>query len=206
MARLAVHDLAVARGGWPVLTGVSFSVGPGEALILRGPNGAGKTTLLRCLAGLQPAQAGQIDGAEAETVYASHADGVKDALTVEENLAFWARVYGTTVPDWIWAAFDLTSLKHRPGGTLSAGQRRRLGLSRLGVVGRGILLLDEPTVSLDTASVVRFAQFLKDRHLASGGSAIIATHIDMGLDAPVLDIGKFAASEDAAGGSDEAFL
>ena len=44
---LAVHDLSVTRGGVQILSGVGFSVGPGEALILRGPNGAGKTTLLR---------------------------------------------------------------------------------------------------------------------------------------------------------------
>lgn len=204
--RLAVRDLGVARGGWPILQGVSFELGAGEALILRGPNGSGKTTLLRCLAGLQPPLAGRIEGAEEETAYASHADGVKDALSVEENLAFWARVHGTEIPDWLWRAFDLDGLRQRPGGTLSAGQRRRLGLARLGVVGRRILLLDEPTVSLDAASVALFAAFIRERHLGQGGMAIIATHIDLGLDAPVLDIGRFAAAEDAAGGSDEAFL
>ncbi len=55
---LRVTDLAVARGGVPVLDGVSFAVEQGAALILRGPNGAGKTTLLRCIAGFEPAGAG----------------------------------------------------------------------------------------------------------------------------------------------------
>ena len=51
---LSVHDLAVSRGGVPVLEHVSFTLAPGGALVLRGPNGSGKTTLLRTVAGLQP--------------------------------------------------------------------------------------------------------------------------------------------------------
>lgn len=203
---LRVRDLTVARGGWAILEGLSFDVTPGAALILRGPNGIGKTTLLRTLAGLQSPVAGTIEGAADEVAYASHADGIKDALSVEESLQFWARVYGQPVPDDIYDRFDLADLRHRLGGTLSSGQKRRLGLARLGVVGRRILLLDEPTISLDRQSVGLFAEFLRDRHLAQGGSAVIATHIELGLDAPVLELGTFAARSGAAGGSDEAFL
>lgn len=203
---LRVRDLAVARGGWTVLEGLSFEVKPGEALILRGPNGIGKTTLLRTLAGLQPPVSGEIEGAGDDVAYASHADGIKDALSVEEILAFWAKVYGHPVPDDIYDIFDLADLRHRLAGTLSSGQKRRLGLARLGVVGRKILLLDEPTISLDRQSVNLFAEFLRERHLGQGGSAVIATHIELGLDAPILELQPFAAEEGAAGGSDEAFL
>ncbi len=206
MTRLTVTDLSCARGGIPVLDRVSFAVDAGQALVLRGPNGIGKTTLLRTLAGLQPALAGTIDLPEEEAAYASHADGIKATLTVEENLTFWAQLYGSAVPDTVYDAFDLTALRLRAAGTLSAGQKRRLGLARLGVIGRKVLFLDEPTVSLDTRSVGLFADYLRETHLAAGGIAVIATHIDLGLDAPVLDLTPFKASATMSGASDEAFL
>ena len=61
---LSIQNLAVARGGVPVLGNVSFAIAPGQALILRGPNGAGKTTLLRTIAGLQKPLSGVIEGAD----------------------------------------------------------------------------------------------------------------------------------------------
>lgn len=203
---LHVRDVTCARGGVPVLSGVTFAVEPGQALILRGPNGIGKTTLLRTLAGLQPAIKGQVDYPEDQGAYASHADGVKTALNVAENLAFWADVHGTDLPDAIFDMFDLGDLRHRLGGTLSAGQKRRLGLARLGVIGRKVLFLDEPTVSLDGFSVRLFADWLQNTHLAAGGVAVIATHVDLGVAAPTLDLTPFKAAPDAAGGTDEAFL
>ena len=203
---LEVSDFSCARGGVPVLTGVNFAVKAGQALILRGPNGIGKTTLLRTLAGLQPAIGGTVNYPEDEGAYASHADGIKTALSVTENLKFWADVHGTIRPDDILETFDLADLRDRLGGTLSAGQKRRLGLARLGVIGRKVLFLDEPTVSLDGFSVKLFARWLQDKHLAGGGVAVIATHIDLGVAAPELDLTPFKAAPNAGGGSDEAFL
>lgn len=204
---LRVSSLAVERGGQPVISGLSFEVPPGGALVLRGPNGIGKTTVLRTLAGLQPPIAGTVQYPEDTAAYASHADGVKPTLTVTENLTFWAQVYGREVPDSVYAAFDLDALRTREAATLSAGQKRRLGLARLGVIGRTVLFLDEPTVSLDRFSVQMFATFLRDTHLAAGGIAVIATHIDLGLDAPELDLTPYrTAPEGRVGGSDEAFL
>ncbi|APE43962.1 heme ABC exporter, ATP-binding protein CcmA [Sulfitobacter alexandrii] len=203
---LRATDLAVARGGLPVLTGVGFALEPGQALILRGPNGAGKTTLLRAVAGLQPVLAGRIEGAEDRVAYAAHADGLKAMLTVTENLAFWARVFGTKDIGAALDAFDLHGLADRLAGTLSAGQKRRLGLARLLVTGRPVWVLDEPTVSLDTGAVALFADAVR-AHLRRGGSALIATHIDLGLEATVLDIAPFRANATTrAGASDEAFL
>jgi heme exporter protein A len=204
---LIVDDLCVARGGVPVLTGVTFRLPPGHAVILRGSNGAGKTTLLRTLAGLQPALSGQIAGAEDRIAYAAHSDGLKSMLTVAENLRFWAEVFGGAGIGNALDAFDLKGLRDRLAGTLSAGQKRRLGLARLLVTGRPVWMLDEPTVSLDTRSVEMFAEAVRS-HLGQGGSALIATHIDLGLsEAEVLDVAPFRADATTrAGASDEAFL
>lgn len=202
---LKVKHLAVARGGVPVLEGVSFTLSAGRALVLRGPNGAGKTTLLRTVAGLQPAFEGEIDGAEDRIAYAGHADGIKAMLTVAENLRFWARVFNRTEIDAALEGFNLRDLEDRNAGSLSAGQKRRLGLARLMVTGRPFWVLDEPTVSLDAASVALFAEAVRG-HLASGGSALMATHIDLGLDeAAVFDVSPFRAKPRVSA-ADEAFL
>lgn len=189
---LTLTEGGLSRGGVPVLAGVNFTLSAGAALILRGPNGIGKTTLLRAIAGLQPLDFGQITGADETIAYASHADGVKATLTVRENLTFWAQVFGQTSVDTAMQALNLTDLADRLAGNLSAGQKRRLGLARLLVTGRGIWVLDEPTISLDAASVTLFANLIRD-HLASGGAALIATHIDLGFAAQVLDLEQFRA-------------
>jgi len=190
--QLSVDNLSVARGGIAVLEGVSFRVTPGEALILRGPNGIGKTTLLRALAGLQPALSGDINAPSESIAYAAHSDGIKHVLSVRENLAFWADVFGTTDISPAMSAFELRPLANRSAGALSAGQKRRLGLARLLVTARPIWILDEPTVSLDTHAVAMFANAIRS-HLATGGIALIATHIDLGLEADILDIAPFKA-------------
>lgn len=203
---LTIRDLCVARGGVPVLEGLSFSLAPGQALILRGPNGAGKTTLLRTLAGLQPPLSGQIDGAEEQIAYSGHSDGLKSMLSVTENLTFWADVFGQRDIGPAIAAFSLEGLKDRLAGTLSAGQKRRLGLARMLVTGRPIWVMDEPTVSLDVDAVAQFAKAVQG-HLHAGGAALIATHIDLHLEADVLDVTPHRAALDLrAGASDEAFL
>ncbi|MGI1663607.1 heme ABC exporter ATP-binding protein CcmA [Palleronia sp. KMU-117] len=201
---LEVRDLTCARGGVPVLAGVSFRLDPGEVLVLRGPNGSGKTTLLRTIARLQPPVTGEILAQPDAIAYAGHADGLKGTLSVAENLRFWAAIYGTSGIETALRAFDLAALRDRAAQNLSAGQKRRLGLARLMVTGRPVWALDEPTVSLDAASVGLFARAV-DAHVAAGGSALIATHIDLGIEARLLDVAPFKAAPQQGGAFDEAF-
>ncbi len=205
---LRAEAISIARGGVMVLQDLSFHLEKGRALILRGPNGAGKTTLLRAVAGLQPLAAGRIVAQDDTIAYGAHSDGVKPTLTVAENLTFWARIYGTSLANHAIENMQLSTLRDRRAGQLSAGQKRRLGLARILVTGRQIWVLDEPTVSLDAATTALFAAQV-EAHLNAGGAALIATHIDLGFQAAVLHISPHSAGKGApvlAGQFDEAFL
>ena len=189
---LHVSNLSVARGGMTLLSGVGFALNAGQILVLRGANGLGKTSLLRCIAGLQNPVEGQITAPEA-VAYSGHADGLKGQMTVLENLAFWSSIYHGPSPEVALDAYDLHALADRPAANLSAGQKRRLGLARMQVSGCALWVMDEPTVSLDADNVALFRAAL-DRHVQSGGAAVITTHIDLAIaSAKLLDLTRFKA-------------
>ncbi|MDX2258669.1 MAG: heme ABC exporter ATP-binding protein CcmA [Hyphomicrobiaceae bacterium] len=193
---LRALELAVDRGGRPVLDAVSFQVSRGEALLLTGPNGAGKTTLLRAIAGFLAPRAGSLaltDAAGApldvadHVHYVGHQNAIKGIMSVAENLDFWggflAPAGASDRAARLEAAMDrlaLSSLADIPAAYLSAGQKRRLGLARLLVADRALWLLDEPTVSLDAASTAVVAGLVGE-HLEAGGMVLAATHIPLGL-------------------------
>ncbi|MDB2399387.1 heme ABC exporter ATP-binding protein CcmA [Planktomarina sp.] len=189
---LHVSNLSVARGGITLLCGVGFALNAGQILVLRGANGLGKTSLLRCIAGLQNPVEGQITAPET-VAYSGHADGLKGQMTVLENLAFWSSVYHGPSPEVALDAYDLHALADRPAANLSAGQKRRLGLARMQVSGCALWVMDEPTVSLDADNVALFRAAL-DRHVQSGGAAVITTHIALAIaSARLLDLTRFKA-------------
>jgi len=189
---LHVSNLSVARGGITLLCGVGFALNAGQIFVLRGANGLGKTSLLRCIAGLQNPVEGQITAPET-VAYSGHADGLKGQMTVLENLAFWSSVYHGPSPEVALDAYDLHALADRPAANLSAGQKRRLGLARMQVSGCALWVMDEPTVSLDADNVALFRAAL-DRHVQSGGAAVITSHIDLAIaSARLLDLTRFKA-------------
>lgn len=205
---LQATDLAVIRGERLVLSGLSLVVRASGALLLSGPNGSGKSTLLRVLAGLIRPDAGMIawngtditadPGAHARRVaYVGHQDAIKPGLTVAENLAFTAALTGGAIPEAL-ASMGLADLAAMPARFLSAGQRRRLALSRLALSHAPLWLLDEPSLGLDTASLERLGALIA-RHRAGGGLILAATHVPLPLpDAEQLALATVAAQPEPA--------
>ena len=195
--RLRVEDLACRRSGRRVFAGLSFALGPGEALAVTGRNGAGKSSLLAILSGRLRPDAGSIrvedvgDATLPECLHAvGHRDGLKAALTAGENLAFAKALLGAARME-PRAALGRLGLGHAhdlPVAYLSAGQRRRVALARLLVCHRPLWLLDEPTAALDVASQGLLAGLMAE-HRAGGGLVVAATHQALGLaDAATLAI------------------
>jgi heme exporter protein A len=200
MTELSLDNIALERGERRIASGISARVAGGAALLLQGPNGSGKSTLLRVLAGLLPPAEGAIawNGADvareheahrARLAYLGHQDALKPGLTALENLEFWAR-FGGAGTDAMEAlrVFGLAALAERPARMLSAGQKRRLALSRLALGDVPLWLLDEPVTALDAEARETFIALL-GRHLSGGGVAVIATHEPLAVEARVLQLG-----------------
>lgn len=196
--KLTGEALACVRGGREVFCDVRFEVGAGELLVLRGPNGSGKSSLLRLIAGLVQKTAGRLglEGAADDVPipeyahYIGHLDTLKPALSVAENLSFWADMLGRRKMETVDALDEvgLAALADFPAGVLSAGQRRRLALARLIVAERPLWLLDEPTTAIDAAARARLFDLIS-RHLDAGGIALVATHDDLPFDTRTLTMG-----------------
>ncbi|MGI9483976.1 MAG: heme ABC exporter ATP-binding protein CcmA [Hyphomicrobiales bacterium] len=189
---LIAENIDCERGGRRVFSDLSFQLSAGDSLLLTGVNGSGKTSLLRLIAGLGEPVGGtlELEGVGDElsigqrSHYLAHKNGLKTALSVEENLKFWATFLGTSdAPEAIEKGLELFDLAHLAGysaGLLSQGQARRLALSRLVLVPRPIWLLDEPSAGLDAASCEKLGSAM-ERHTGEGGLLIATTHTDLGI-------------------------
>ena len=176
---------AILRGNRLVLRDFSLEAQSGEIVWVRGANGSGKSTLLRALAGLLPLAAGrsQITGSIALT---DDNNALDSEQSVEDNLRFWMKMDGISpaAMEKALEALDLVPLAELPVRLLSAGQKRRVSLARMIASGAPIWLLDEPYNGLDQANVARLDGALH-RHTASGGIALIASHI-----APTVNVAR----------------
>lgn len=193
MTGLSATDLTLWRGPNCLFEDLSFTVAAGSLLLIRGPNGSGKTTLLRVLCGLTRPETGQVtwcgtsiekdhQAFGAELAYFGHVNGLKADLTITQNLAFSAQMYGQSgeqIPTLL-DALNLSQCAGLEARYLSAGQKRRTALARLLMSPATLWILDEPVTNLD-ASGRAYVEERLHKHVASGGLAIAATHEDIRL-------------------------
>ncbi|MCC7226218.1 MAG: cytochrome c biogenesis heme-transporting ATPase CcmA [Burkholderiaceae bacterium] len=193
---LVARGLSCIRGERRLFSGVDFAVNPGEWVYVRGQNGVGKTSLLRILVGLAHAETGQVFwdnepiGAcrslyHKHLLYQGHHACIKDELTALENLRLSAGLDGVELDEdramRTLRRFGLRGREELPVRSLSAGQKRRVGMARLLSRSATLWVLDEPFTALDTAAVDMLAGVLSE-HVAEGGMVVLTSHQPVPMD------------------------
>lgn len=180
----------------PVLTHVDLRVEAGAIVGLLGPNGAGKTTLIKVLAGLlhPDSGSGTVLGHDilrqpariraSVSLVAPTADvGLDNNLTVRQNLAFWAPVYGLyggeaqARIEELLLRLDLQGKADAWPMHISAGQRQRLALARSLLAQTPLLFLDEPTNKLDPDGIRSVRQIIRELNTQHGVTIVLTTHV-----------------------------
>jgi len=188
---IAVNDLAKRFGKIEAVRGVTFEVRAGTTTALLGGNGAGKTTTLSMLLGVLLPTSGAITVLGCDMLrdrhrvlprmnFTSPYVDLPKRLTVRENLRVFADLYGVARPSMrigeLSAELDLVDLLKRPYGQLSAGQRTRVSLAKALLNRPDVLLLDEPTASLDPDIGDRMRSHLESYQRMSGCTMLLASH------------------------------
>jgi heme exporter protein A len=205
---LAINSLSCQRQQENIFENVSFQLRAGEALILEGPNGAGKSSLLRLIAGLATPTAGSVhwqnkdihesNSAFTENLhYIGHQNGIKLGLTVIENIELTAHLNGVmldrSLTNTVVTQLSLDDKRDALARQLSAGQKRRLALTKLFLFPKILWLLDEPFTALDANSRTLFTKRLEE-HLQNNGMCIMSTHHRIDLPQTKLQILRLDAS------------
>jgi len=174
---ISASQIVFERYFEPVFLPVNFTLQSGELLLVTGANGCGKTTLIRVLADILHPTSGEIQNQFGPMAYVGHYLGIKDDLSVMENLRFMRDFLGTSSRDCkeIIQEVGLSRVAEQQARTLSAGQRKRCALARLLVSNSRLWLLDEPYSNLDVEGSQLVDNMLRN-HLESGGACVLATH------------------------------
>jgi ABC-2 type transport system ATP-binding protein len=178
---LEVDRVTRRFGDREALRDVSFALDAGETVAVIGPNGAGKTTLLSVIGGVLEPSSGTVSRAPADIGWVPQQPAVYSKLTVRENLELFARLEGLAdIHGAVDRMLGQTALRERADdalGTLSGGNRQRVNIA-VGLLGDpAVLLLDEPSSSLDPRQRARLWEFVAQ--LAAGGTAVLFTTHDV---------------------------
>jgi len=177
----ALHAAGLTKryGERTALQDVSFEAFGGEVVAVIGPNGAGKTTLLTMLAGIQPATGGEVSRPFGEIGWVPQQPAVYSKLSVAENLRLFARLEGISpAEDAVERMLDQTGLRDRAGdevARLSGGNQQRVNIAIGLLRAPEVLLLDEPSSSLDPRQRERLWEFISTL-VADGTAVIFSTH------------------------------
>ncbi len=188
---IEVTRLAKSFNGTDAVREVSFSVARNQTVALLGANGAGKTTTISMLLGLVLPSAGEIRVLGEDMVrhryrvlprinFSSPYVDLPRRLTVEQNLMVFARLYGLSAPRArlreLAGELELEAMLRKPCGQLSAGQRTRVSLAKALINTPEVLLLDEPTASLDPDTADWMRAYLKRFQARNGCAILLASH------------------------------
>jgi len=196
---ITFFNFGCSREHRQLITGLNFQASGGELIKVEGPNGSGKSTLLKSIAGLSGRYEGEIQFAceNPNILYIGHEIGFSDRLSVVENLEFMATLRGFDRSE-IQPAIDelgLTLVEHQPLRHLSAGQRRRVGLSLLLLDPADHLLLDEPFNAIDKQGAERVYELIS-RRVKQGDLVLITHHQELKLPHRVLALGEYKSEAD----------